>query len=293
MSKRSGADIAREASTNGHRLVAEGLAIVKRAQQDGKLTEVAGDGPLMQGWRRGERRRRSLLTEGAPAGVPSMLDQIHNALAYERAGRSIPAGLTLAVLRNWFESFEPAGLPPDENTWPKFAGKRIPLPPERINQLLGEVARRGGLLRCKHCGTAALCSCPCGAPYLPERWAMPVAEAVEPVTKNVTKNPRRGRPPKDATMTAAERKRKQREHQRNSAPADEPPNLLALQDTHPDAQSPEQRWQWSLGLVAGDAIAMAAHFDRLFPGWRGFDQPPEIRALIKQAIASFQKLHQP
>ena len=66
------------------------------------------------------------------------------------------------------------------------------------------------------------------------------------------------------------------------------PNILALQEEHPDARTPEECWQWSLGLVAGDTIAMHAYWDREFPGWQKFRPPAEVITLARQAASAWQ-----
>ena len=284
----------------GHELVAQGLAIVERARVDYKiLNQHHTDGPLMRAWLRAAFPVRRRLLDLPPVEVHlSMAEMIEHILEAERIGHRHTANLGLVTLRRTYDAFDPAELPEDVNTWEKFAAKRIPFSAERIAKGIGDMVHRNGLMFCIGCGMIARRPCPCPEAYASEHvWASPVAETVVPATENATENRGRGRPPSDAAMTSTERSRKRRERQRNSAPPpapdEEPANLLALQESHPDALSPEQRWEWSLGLVAGDAVAMAAHFDRLFPGWRAFEQPPEIRSLIDQAITAFQALKNP
>ena len=65
-----------------------------------------------------------------------------------------------------------------------------------------------------------------------------------------------GRPPIGRrAMTAAERMRRYRLAQRGVEPPEEPVNL---QEERSDVRTEEERWQWSLELAAGDAIALRA-----------------------------------
>jgi hypothetical protein len=80
-------------------------------------------------------------------------DAIAAVVAFERAGRSVVAGAGLARLRERFEG----GLGIDEDSaaaWAQFVTDRIPFPSARVNELLGQMVHRGGLLRCTKCGAA-------------------------------------------------------------------------------------------------------------------------------------------
>jgi hypothetical protein len=100
-------------------------------------------------------------------------DAIAAVVAFERAGRSVVAGAGLARLRERFEG----GLGIDEDSaaaWAQFVTDRIPFPSARVNELLGQMVHRGGLLRCTKCGAAVRCECGCGTPYVGEhRWTRP------------------------------------------------------------------------------------------------------------------------
>jgi len=78
-------------------------------------------------------------------------------------------------------------------------------------------------MACISCGTQTRCPCGCGDPYISEnRWQTPIAvelggTVTENVPENVPKIRGRGRPRSDIHLTEAERKRKYRERQRNSA----------------------------------------------------------------------------
>lgn len=141
---------------------------------------------------------------------------IANIVRWMEMGREIAAASGLVVLRLRFEALDPATLLENERTWDEFVRRRIPVPAEQVNELLGRMVHRGGLLRCTKCGTVTGCSCHCGVAYVGEHpWATPV-------TEKVTEKPRRGRPSSGSALTAAERKRKQRNRQRNpSAPPPE------------------------------------------------------------------------
>lgn len=108
-----------------------------------------------------------------------LLPVIEQAVAFERAGRHITAAAALAKVRERYAVLSPTDLAADEQTWPDFARKRVPLPPERIDELIGGMVHRGGLLRCTNCGAGSLCACGCGVPYVGEHrtWAAPIAKA--------------------------------------------------------------------------------------------------------------------
>jgi hypothetical protein len=107
----------------------------------------------------------------------TLTEMIGHIVDYERTSRRVAVGLGLTRLRQHYECFDPGDLPPDEQTWEAFASKHLPLPSERVAELIGRVVHHGGLLRCTKCGTKSKCECGCGAPYVGEHhWAMPVDE---------------------------------------------------------------------------------------------------------------------
>jgi hypothetical protein len=109
-------------------------------------------------------------TTGDPMLLQSWLfPLIEHAVAFERAGRHITAAAALAKLRERHAALSPTDLPADEQRWPDFARKHVPLPPERIDELIGGMVHRGGLLQCTKCGVGTICACGCGVPYLVER----------------------------------------------------------------------------------------------------------------------------
>jgi hypothetical protein len=109
-------------------------------------------------------------TTGHPMLLQSwLLPLIDAAVTFERAGRHITAAAALATVRNRHATLSPNDLAGDERTWRDFAAKHIPLPPERVDELVGGMIHRGGLLQCTKCGVGTICPCGCGAPYLVER----------------------------------------------------------------------------------------------------------------------------
>jgi hypothetical protein len=77
------------------------------------------------------------------------------------------------------------------------------------------------------------------------------------------------------------------------APAPAPPRDRDLiQDDAPaDAVSEAQRWTWSFGHAAGDAIAMNAYWSREFgDGWKKLEVMPEHVALAQQAAKAWEAL---
>ena len=119
-----------------------------------------------------------------------LLPLIEHAVAFERAGRHVTAAAALAKLRERHAALSPTDLAADEQGWPDFARKHVPLPPERIDELIGGMVHRGGLLQCTKCGAGTICPCGCGAPYLVERrdWTAS-GTALERATAAVTADP--------------------------------------------------------------------------------------------------------
>jgi hypothetical protein len=125
-----------------------------------------------------------------------LLPLIEHAVAFERAGRHITAAAALAKLRERYAALSPTDLAADEQTWGAFASKHVPLAPARIDELIGGMVHRGGLLRCTNCGAGSLCACGCGVPYVGEQstWAAPIAKvatALERAAAAITANPAR------------------------------------------------------------------------------------------------------
>jgi hypothetical protein len=114
---------------------------------------------------------------------PTLTEMIGHIVDYERAGRRVAVGLGLTRLRERYEGLDPEDLPPDEQSWEAFVAKHLPLPAERIAELIGKMVHHGGVLHCTKCGTKSKCGCGCGAPYVGDhRWAIPIAK-VEPTKK--------------------------------------------------------------------------------------------------------------
>jgi hypothetical protein len=82
------------------------------------------------------------------------------------------------------------------------------------------------------------------------------------------------RPIGKRAMTAAQRQRRRRARQR------------LLRGQHPEAVTLQQQWAWAAGYLLGDAVAMGAAWDRLFPGWREFRPPLHLLALAREAAAA-------
>lgn len=125
-----------------------------------------------------------------------LLPLVGHAVEFERTGRHVVAAAALAKVRGRYAALNSTDLAADEQTWADFARKHVPLPPERIDELIGGMVHRGGLLRCTKCGTPALCPCGCGVPYAVEHraWAAPIAKvatALERAAAAVTANPAR------------------------------------------------------------------------------------------------------
>lgn len=164
---------AREIVDAGRSAVAEGLDIVERTHAEGNFTGSTDDGPKMRAW-----KQRAPTIEATPSRISEMLiSLIGYIVSAERAGRWAWAGMGLVRLREHYEGRDPRDLPPDEQSWLAFATKHVPLPPERVGELIGRMVNHGGALRCTRCGTSTVCRCGCGRPYVgAHRWSMPAEE---------------------------------------------------------------------------------------------------------------------
>lgn len=122
-----------------------------------------------------------------------------------------------------------------------------------------------------------------------------IAEPVEQIVEQIPKETRGRKPIGDKPLSKNEQMRRYRARKKEAAGAVPPPNPALLehdliQDSHPDAVTAEQRWQWSLGNAAGDAVAMAAFWRREFGAWDKFSRPPELVTLALQAADAWQAL---
>jgi hypothetical protein len=68
------------------------------------------------------------------------------------------------------------------------------------------------------------------------------------------------------------------------------PVHLPFQEPCADCDTEQERWQFSVGRFAGDAIALKAFFDKHFPAWREYPAPPETLTLVNQAAESWRAL---
>jgi len=55
----------------------------------------------------------------------------------------------------------------------------------------------------------------------------------------------------------------------------------------PDCITDQQRWEWSLGHFAGDAVAMRAFWTRQFGDWEKFKVPSPLVKLVEQAAKAW------
>lgn len=155
--------------------VLEGESLVGRARSEhGLAHDSDDDGPRTTAWKQGKAQAT---IPASPIPIPSFSEMIENIVCFERAGRPIAAALGLTRLREHYAAIDLDELPADERSWSAFTRKRVPLPPERIDELIGRMLHRGGILRCTKCGTGTACACGCGAPYVNEHRAMPAVEA--------------------------------------------------------------------------------------------------------------------
>jgi ParB-like chromosome segregation protein Spo0J len=69
-------------------------------------------------------------------------------------------------------------------------------------------------------------------------------------------------------------------------------DIRAKQQSAPNAEAAEAERQWlnSVGVLAGDCIAMRASWSKHFPGWEKFEVPSDIATLIRQAADAWNEL---
>jgi hypothetical protein len=95
-------------------------------------------------------------------------------------------------LRERYEEYEPGDLPPDERTWRDFVRKHVPLAIARVDELMGAMVFRGGLMHCAKCGVEAKCICGCGSPYLvTHHWAIRGTGALDRALAAVADTPQK------------------------------------------------------------------------------------------------------
>jgi hypothetical protein len=158
-------------------------------------------------------------------------------------------------------------------------------------------------LRCSVCDASASASCDCGAAYVPagERAALAIAANPEKSDRAIAadigvdhktvakarrapgeKSPPAKRTGKDGKSYPAKPKPKKTK----SLPADDP-----IQEPYDaDCITDQQRWEWSLGHFAGDAVAMRAFWTREFGNWEKFEVSPELIKLAEQAEKAWAEL---
>jgi len=304
--------------------VAAGESVIERAREDhGIGFDGDDDGPLTQAW-----KRRDQSVKATPSMISEMLASLIGYIVEaERRGRPLTVGVGLTRLREHYDGYNPRDLPADEQTWQAFALKHVPLPAARVVELIGKVRLRGGMLRCTKCGTRSKAECGCGAPYVGEhRWAMRMADVPEPAVAETALDRAMAAiaasPEKSNRAIAAEigvsaqtvkRAREQMEQAVGDVAPDVAPDrrtgrdgrsypvarkdvpLVELdydltQEMHPDAITPEQRWQWSAAALFGDLIAARAYWKREFGDWQTFRPPVELLALMDQASSVMQSL---
>jgi hypothetical protein len=71
----------------------------------------------------------------------------------------------------------------------------------------------------------------------------------------------------------------------SSDPIEEP-----CDDCNTEPFGPEERWQRSLGNMAGDAISLPSYWTREFGDWEKFEVPTSLVTLVKQAAKVWAKL---
>jgi hypothetical protein len=62
------------------------------------------------------------------------------------------------------------------------------------------------------------------------------------------------------------------------------------EDECDDCANDQERWQRSLGNMAGEAVSLDAYWTRQFGEWKKFDVPSELVTLARQAAEAWEKL---
>lgn len=155
-------------------------------------------------------------------------------------------------------------------------------------------------LECSACGAPGEGSCGCNAPYVAagtraakkadsEKTDRALAaelgishKTVERARKSVvtyvTPEKRVG---KDGKKYPAKRKRKPKPNARAADP---------IQEDCTDCNTEQERWQHSLGNLAGDAVSIRAYWTREFGEWEKFEVPSSLVTLAKQAAKVWTEL---
>jgi hypothetical protein len=111
--------------------------------------------------------------------TPSFTALIDAITSYERAGRRAAAALALTRLRQDHEELN-SFLSADEQGWADFVRKRLPLSPERVDELIGGMVFRKGLMHCVKCQVTAIAACGCGTSYVGSHpWAAAPAATIK------------------------------------------------------------------------------------------------------------------
>ena len=294
----------------GLRAATDGLDIVKQTQADQQLAEREDDGPKMQAW-----LKRSATSAPPPRSKLSdeLVEMIgHCIVDSERTGRHKTAGVALTRLREHYDNIDPRDLSGDERSWETFATKHVPLPAERVAELIGKMVFSGGMLRCTSCGTFTRCACGCGRPYVGEhRWSMSVEQMLVEVVPERANEPSaldramaavEANPEKSDRVIAAEigvgrqtvmRARAAVKVRSGDGPPDGPPEKRVGRDgrsypaaaRRPPAPTPSDYFE-AVNAFHGELVGFLTDFSGRFSAWREDAGPldDEGKAALMQAL---------
>jgi hypothetical protein len=169
--------LAREALDATKKAVEEGEAILQKTRDDYRLDEPSDDeGPRMRAYLEGDR---SIAAPPVWQLSDEMADIIRTVVNSADTARGVVASAAIAALRERYDALDPRDLPDAIQTWEGFAARYVPLPAERVAELVGRMVHAGDLLRCVACGAKSKSVCACGKPYNgTHRWGTSNEDAI-------------------------------------------------------------------------------------------------------------------
>ncbi len=162
-------------------------------------------------------------------------------------------------------------------------------------------------LECSECGAPGTGSCNCGAPYVTAGARAAKADAANPgksaraiaaiagVSEGTARRARGASydAPAGSRVKGKDGKRYPAKGKPSKPTEDDEPDslLLHLQEPCDGCDTNTEHWHHSLGLIAGEIIAMRAHWDRQFgKGWESFKVTSSVRSLARQALDEWTRL---
>jgi hypothetical protein len=163
-------------------------------------------------------------------------------------------------------------------------------------------------LQCTACGAEGQGSCDCGVGYVRAGDLVPKAIAANPELSNraiaeefgvsefsvrkarnsvAIKNAPETRVGKDGKKYPAKRKADQSKKTRGKVVAYSGDPIV---EDCPSCGSATESWGWSLGYLAGNAIAIESFWGKHYPEWKSFEVSSELVTLAEQAAEAWMKV---